>query len=101
MMLAFVTYSIPKEFYHIFSDHTDTKHEAHSAGELEISGLHHHCQLLKADQQMTALEFDVLFIGPAANIDYVNVTLAEITVQSLSSLAIAANRLRGPPAVKV
>lgn len=98
VMMVFVTYSIPKEFYHIFTDHADTRHEAHSAGELEITGLHHHCQLLKADQQLTALEFDVFLIPPAAKTDYFASSLAEYTIQPITSLAIAANRLRGPPA---
>lgn len=97
VMIVFVTYSIPKEFYHIFTNHTDTRHEAHSAGELEITGLHHHCQLLKADQQMSALEFELLFVDPAEKLDYFETTLAELIIQPFSTLTIAANRLRGPP----
>lgn len=96
-MVVFVTYSIPKEFYHIFSSHTDTQHEAHSSGVLEITGLHHHCQLLKADQQMTALAFEFPVLIPPAKIAHTTSKLAVFRILPFSSLALSANRLRGPP----
>ena len=43
---------------HLFTHHKDTEHvESHGHG-LHITGEHHHCELLKADQYFSADEYN-------------------------------------------
>ena len=55
LLCIFSLYIIPKEIFHVFVQHTDTEHVAtHLKNHLEISTEHHHCELMKADQQFVS-----------------------------------------------
>ena len=54
LLLQFAWYTTPKEIWHVLREHTDTEHRQHQAG-LQISAEHHHCALMKADQQFHSL----------------------------------------------
>lgn len=53
LLSVFLFYITPKELLHAFTHHTDTQHEPVKSG-LQISNEHHHCELLKLDQQFSA-----------------------------------------------
>jgi hypothetical protein len=85
----------PKEFIHLFADHTDTVEQYHTGKQLAIEKQHHHCQFLGfsfapfvKDHQSAFLRFSTFsyFIKHEA----LSVHFVQRAIVSLS--------LRGPPA---
>jgi hypothetical protein len=61
LLTVFSLYITPKEVFHAFTHHSDTEHAVTNFDGLHFDTEHHHCELLKLDQQFTAVEFALPF----------------------------------------
>ncbi len=59
ILVAFCFYITPKEVLHFFTEHEDTEHSIANGCHFEEQ--HHHCDLLKIDQQFSAPSFEIPF----------------------------------------
>jgi hypothetical protein len=59
LLLTFCFYITPKEVLHVFTHHHDTEHVLVGGNHFEEQ--HHHCELLKIDQQFSAHKMDIPF----------------------------------------
>ena len=94
----FCLYITPKEVIHTLTHHLDTEHHVvNDKDGLAISNPHHHCELLKMDQQFTSNDFVVPFYDFKRVILYL--PKKEFAYFELVILKIAnnSNQLRGPP----
>jgi hypothetical protein len=96
----FVFYILPKEIVHAFTHHEDTEHASNHCipdGLLEFSKEHHHCSLLKLDQQFHATDIHILFVDLSKPKIYEAISLQFSFCGSYRSTFYASNLLRGPP----
>ncbi len=97
LLMMFSMYVTPKEVFHAFTHHTDTEHSTLDTKSLHIDSEHHHCELLKLDQQFTATQIDLPYYDFEQLPRYLDIQkLASYT--SYKSLDdFNCHFLRGPP----
>lgn len=99
-MLVFVTYITPKEIFHAFTHHIDTEHIALTEKDgLKISNEHHHCELLKVDQQFTAADVLILPFYFNCPVHYIEAPHSIIHHQFVTGDIASFKQLRAPPFV--
>ncbi len=92
-------YVTPKEVFHAFTHHVDTEHTLGQEHGLHISNQHHHCELLKVDQQFTASDIEVPFYNFEKPHFYFFQQKKSIYItHSLNGNAISYSQ-RGPPSI--
>ncbi len=95
---VFVLYSTPKELYHAFTHHTDTVHKlVCSKDGLQISNEHHHCELLKIDQQFSAATIQIPFYDFSWKQFFFSIALKAMQEKCLHSNVYSCKQLRAPP----
>lgn len=93
-------YITPKEVYHLFSSHHDTKHHSiNSSDGLQISSEHHHCELSKIDQQFSAGDIQLTYHDFSKIELYYPIVVPRKFNQIELQCKIAERILRGPPVV--
>jgi len=98
LLTVFCLYVTPKEVFHAFSHHTDTEHHIVDTQGLHFDSEHHHCELLKLDQQFTAAQIDLPYFDFEQLPQYVDqqkIALLSIFRSNDANLGLF---LRGPPA---
>ena len=96
--MMFSIYVIPKEVFHAFTHHADTEHSTFDTKGLRIDSEHHHCELLKLDQQFTAAQIDLPYFDFEQLPQYVDQQKIALLSSFISSDANLGLFLRGPPA---
>lgn len=96
MLCVFALYTLPHEFVHIFYDHKDTEHCAHSSDHgPELSAVHIHCDFLSF--------YQTEFIVPAEKVNFVSVSVSFfVYAPALLEQVIRESEIhesRGPPTV--
>ena len=97
LLIVFCFYITPKEVLHIFTNHHDTEHHSVNKTGTHFEKQHHHCELLKIDQQFFASSFEIPFY------DFSKLELFFISIQKsinhhfLSSFIASNKQLRAPP----
>ena len=100
LLCVFCLYITPKEVMHELTHHLDTEHHVvNDKDGLAISNPHHHCELLKMDQQFAAFDihlpcYDFLSRPFFCNASF-NVDLNEVLFGNVYSC----RQLRAPPIV--
>ncbi len=95
LLLSFVWYIVPKEVLHAFVTHTDTVHHSHVG--LYFDSEHHHCELMKIDQEFNADDQISFYnILPHVNLFFSNQQIYHYTSHTLNS-NLYDQLLRGPP----
>lgn len=83
---------------HAFTHHTDTQHDAHSGlGELQISSPHHHCELLKLDQQFSAFDVSIQAMDIHEVLPVYGCFTSQVIDVRLPQDVLTGQGLRGPP----
>lgn len=92
-------YITPKEVYHLFSSHHDSKHYSAANNDgLQISVEHHHCELSKIDQQFSASAINFIpHDFSKLELFFSNIVATKVNKVALRNF-IAERILRGPPA---
>jgi hypothetical protein len=98
LLCVFCLYITPKEIFHAFVTHTDTEHTTLFAdNHLEISAEHHHCDLMKIDQQFASADISVPYYDFQVDSYFAQQNEFIVSHVILASKANACNPLRGPP----
>jgi hypothetical protein len=97
---VFVTYITPKEIFHAFTRHNDTEHRiGHNPNQLEVGSEHHHCELMKLDQQFAASDISIPFFSFNKPIYFATKRNSAIVHCILPNANSAIHPLRGPPSI--
>ena len=97
LLILFSWLVTPKELWHVFTHHEDSRH-TDTGHRLQFTKAHHHCSLLQADQQFIAAgveipQYDLAKVLPPA------VSKPESKYEAPLLLSIRTQHsLRGPPA---
>ena len=99
LLCVFIIYCTPKEIYHAFTNHKDTVH--HTTVGLRISGEHHHCELLKADQHfhISIIDFPYYSFLQTIYLDAINLQRAKDKI--LTGSVSFCKQLRAPPSFMI
>lgn len=102
LLAVFVLYNIPKEIYHGWTHHNDTTHQRFGIkGKLHLSNQHHHCELLKIDQQFVSTDVHI----PVYNFSNHLVYFIRYSLHAYHALLertlYSAKQLRAPPSLLV
>lgn len=93
-------YITPKEVYHLFTSHHDTKHHHITKHDgLRISSEHHHCELSKIDQQFSAGDIKLSYHDFSKLELYFSIVVQNKFNQIALQGIIVERILRGPPVV--
>lgn len=96
---VFLTYITPKEIFHAFTSHNDTEHNiTHNPNQLEVGSEHHHCELMKLDQQFASSAISIPYFSFSKPIYFANQQKHAIVQCILPTANYAIHPLRGPPA---
>lgn len=100
LLCLFLVYIIPKEIFHAFSHHIDTEHVTTSVkNQLQISAEHHHCELMKADQQFVSSIIPIPYYHFQSPFYYA-LSHEEVHNQCNTTFDYNVNNpLRGPPSI--
>ncbi len=100
LLCVFSLYITPKEILHAFVSHQDTEHHAtHLKNQLEISATHHHCELMKMDQQFASNEVSIPFYDFQKPSYFEQKQILGFLCSFRFSENQVCNPLRGPPIV--
>jgi len=83
---------------HALTHHLDTEHHVvNDKDGLAISNPHHHCELLKIDQQFSATDFQIPFYEFLLHPGFFEISLKSQQEKMLHGNFFACKQLRAPP----
>jgi len=98
LLCIFILYIIPKEIYHGFMHHHDTVHvHLNVKNGLQIDKEHHHCELLKYEQEQQFISYSLLCFTAKSIGIYFSKTISTYSTPFLPANNASITALRGPP----
>ena len=100
LLFIFCVFITPKEVIHAFANHTDTEHShTHLHHQLEISSAHHHCELMKADQQFASFDIEIPYYSFEQSCTFFVKNTSSFNTSTLKEKKYSHKQLRAPPLV--
>ena len=98
LLCVFCLYITPKEVIHTLTHHLDTEHHVvNDKDGLAISNPHHHCELMKMDQQFSAVDMPIPFFGFSSQAVFFDLSSTTLHQEVFNSQVFASKQLRAPP----